>query len=52
MYFIVRKTTLELECVILTTLYHAGVKNTDNWRTRKGHLQHAFSLDVPMVHPT
>jgi hypothetical protein len=30
-------------------LQHAGVKNTDNWRTRKGDLQHAFPLDILMV---
>jgi hypothetical protein len=30
MYFIVHKTTSELERVILTTLYLAGVKNIDN----------------------
>jgi hypothetical protein len=29
MCFIVHKTTLELEHVILTTLYFAGVENTD-----------------------
>jgi hypothetical protein len=28
--FVVRKTTSELESVILTTLYLAGAKNTDN----------------------
>jgi hypothetical protein len=28
--FIVHKTTSELECVILTTLYFAGVENTDS----------------------
>jgi hypothetical protein len=28
--FIVHKTTLELECVILTTLYFANVESTDS----------------------
>jgi hypothetical protein len=27
-------------------------KNTDNWRTRKDDLHHAFPLDVPMVTST
>jgi hypothetical protein len=47
--FVVRKTTSELERVILTTLYHASAKNTDSWRTRKGDLQHAFPLDILVV---
>jgi hypothetical protein len=42
--------TLELECPILTTLYFAGAKNTDSWRTKKGDLKCAFPLDIPMVH--
>jgi hypothetical protein len=33
----------------LITLYLAGAKNTNNWRTKKGDLQHAFPLDVLMV---
>jgi hypothetical protein len=48
-YFIVCKTTSEQESVILTTLYLACAKNTDNWCTWKGDLQRAFTLDVPMV---
>jgi hypothetical protein len=48
-FFIVYKTTLEQEHVILTTLYLAGAKNTDSWRAKKGDLQHATPLDVPMV---
>jgi hypothetical protein len=47
--FVVRKTTLEQEHAILTTLYLAGAKNTDSWRVEKGDLQRVFSLDVPMV---
>jgi hypothetical protein len=35
--------------VILTTLYLADAKNTDNWCTRKGSLQRVFPLDDPMV---
>jgi hypothetical protein len=35
--------------VILTTLYLIGAKNTDSWCARKGDLQGAFPLDVPMV---
>jgi hypothetical protein len=35
--------------VILTTLYLAGAKNTDIWRTRKGDLQRTTALDVLMV---
>jgi hypothetical protein len=27
----------------------AGAKNTDSWHARKGDLQRAFPLDVPMV---
>jgi hypothetical protein len=37
--FVVHKTTLELECVILTTMYLVSAKNTDSWRARKGDLQ-------------
>jgi hypothetical protein len=48
--FIVHKTTLELEHWILTTLYLADVKNTDSWCTRNGDSQHAFPLNVLMVH--
>jgi hypothetical protein len=33
----------------LTTLYLANAKNTDSWHTRRGDLQRAFPLDVPMV---
>jgi hypothetical protein len=29
--FIVRKTTSKLECVILTTVYLTGAKNTDKY---------------------
>jgi hypothetical protein len=50
MCFIVHKTTLELERAILTTLYLDGAKNTDSWCIRKRDLQHAFPLDVSMVH--
>jgi hypothetical protein len=49
MCFVVHKTTLELEHEILTTLYLVDVKNTNSWCARKGNLQHAFPLDVPMV---
>jgi hypothetical protein len=42
--------TSELECAILTTLYFASVENTDSWCTRKGDLQRALPLDIPMVH--
>jgi hypothetical protein len=48
--FIVPMITLELECLILTTLYFAGAKNTDSWHTKKGDLKCAFPLDIPMVH--
>jgi hypothetical protein len=34
----------------LTTLYFTGAKTTDSWHARKGDLQHAFPLDVPMVY--
>jgi hypothetical protein len=37
-FFIVHKTTSELECTILTTLYLVGAKNIDSWCTRKGDL--------------
>jgi hypothetical protein len=47
--FIVHKTTSEQEHAILTTLYLAGAENTDSWHARKGNLQHAFPLVVPMV---
>jgi hypothetical protein len=30
-------------------MYLAGEKNTDSWHARKGDLQRAFPLDVPMV---
>jgi hypothetical protein len=33
----------------LTTLYLASAKNTDSWRAKKGDLQRALTLDVPMV---
>jgi hypothetical protein len=33
----------------LTTLYLASAKNTNSWCARKGDLQRAFPLDVPMV---
>jgi hypothetical protein len=36
----------------LTTLYLISAKNTDSWRAMKGDLQHAISLDVPMVPPS
>jgi hypothetical protein len=48
--FIVHKTTSELECTILTTLYLAGAKNTDSWHTRKGDFWSALPLDVLMVY--
>jgi hypothetical protein len=47
--FVVRKTTSELECAILTTLYLAGAKNTYSCYARKGNLQRAFTLYVLMV---
>jgi hypothetical protein len=47
--FVVHKTTLEQECTILTTLYLAGAKNTDSWRTRKGDLLCSFPLDISIV---
>jgi hypothetical protein len=47
--FVVHKTILEQERAILTTLYLTGAKNIDSWHIRKGDLQHAFPLDVPMV---
>jgi hypothetical protein len=47
--FVVHKTTSELECAILTTLYLASAKNTDSWCGRKGGLQHTFPMDVLMV---
>jgi hypothetical protein len=47
--FVVHKTTSAQECMILTTLYLVGVKNTDSCHARKVDLQHAFLLDVPMV---
>jgi hypothetical protein len=47
--FSIRKTTSELERVILTNLYLAVAKNTNSWRARKGDLQRAFPLDIPMV---
>jgi hypothetical protein len=50
MCFVVCKTTSELEHVILTTLYFASVENTNSWHARKGDLQRAFPLGVPMVH--
>jgi hypothetical protein len=46
--FIVRKTTSELEHVILTTMFML-VKNINRWCARKGCLQHAFPLNVSMV---
>jgi hypothetical protein len=48
-WFLVRKTTSEQERAILTTLYLAGAKNTDSWHVRKGDLQRAFPLNIPMV---
>jgi hypothetical protein len=50
MCFVVCRTTSKLEHTILTTLYFAGVENTNSWHARKGDLQHAFPLGVPMVH--
>jgi hypothetical protein len=47
--YVVHKTTSELECMILTTPFLAGAKNIDSWCARKGELQCAFPLDVPMV---
>jgi hypothetical protein len=35
-HFVVRTTTSELECTILTTLYFASAENTDSWGARKG----------------
>jgi hypothetical protein len=48
--FVVHKTTSELECTILTTMYFTATENTDSWHARKGDLQHAFPLDVSMVY--
>jgi hypothetical protein len=47
--FVVHKTTLELERVILTTLYLISAKNTFSWCARKGDLQRTFPLDILMV---
>jgi hypothetical protein len=33
----------------MTTVYLGGAKNTNCWHARKGDLQRAFHLDVPMV---
>jgi hypothetical protein len=33
----------------MTTLYLASVEKTDSWYTKKGDLQCAYPLDVPMV---
>jgi hypothetical protein len=33
----------------LTTLYLAGVKNTDSWHSKKGNFQQATPLDISMV---
>jgi hypothetical protein len=44
--FVVHKTTSNLGPHPLVL---AGAKNTDSWRARKGDLQRAFPLDVPMV---
>jgi hypothetical protein len=49
MCYVVHKTNLKLECTILTTLLFASAENTDIWHARKGDLQRAFPLDVPMV---
>jgi hypothetical protein len=46
---VVPKTTSELKCAILTTLYVADAKNTNSWHARKGDLQRAFPLDISMV---
>jgi hypothetical protein len=46
---VLRKTTLELELMIFTTLYLIGPKNTNTWHGRKWDLQRAFPLDVSMV---
>jgi hypothetical protein len=35
--------------VILTIMYLTSAKNSDSWHARKGDLQHAFPLDIPMV---
>jgi hypothetical protein len=48
--YVVHKTTSKLEHVILTTRPFASAENTDSWCTRKWDLQHAFPLDIPMVH--
>jgi hypothetical protein len=47
--FIDHKTTSELECMILSSLYLAGVKNTYSWYPRKGGLKRVFTFDIPMV---
>jgi hypothetical protein len=48
-YFVVHKTTSELECAILTSLYLVGAKNINSWHDKKGDLHRAFPLYVPMV---
>jgi hypothetical protein len=48
-YSVVQKTISELERTILTTLFLTGAKNIDSWSARKGDLQYAFPLDIPMV---
>jgi hypothetical protein len=35
--------------VILSNLYLVGAKNINSWRTRKGDLERAFSLDILMI---
>jgi hypothetical protein len=40
---------LRTETHDLDYMYLKGAKNTDSWRARKGDLQRAFPLDVPMV---
>jgi hypothetical protein len=49
-YFIVCKTTSELEHTILITLYLVGVKNIDNLHAMNEDLQCVFPLDISMVH--
>jgi hypothetical protein len=46
---VVHKAISEPEYAILTTLFLAGTKNNDSWHARKGDLQYAFPLAVPMV---
>jgi hypothetical protein len=48
--YVVGKTTLKLECTILTTLLFTSAKSTDSWHARKGDLQCDFPRDILMVY--